>query len=153
MLLSCCPLRVSTLLTSLASWRWTPGATQQKTTKKLNQSGYLPSYKSRRSFGLSSVFPSVSRHVGPNPDVEIIRADAAAEFPGEPSFAPFLELLSSQIKLARFTSGLVLDAWAQQVTYGSEITHEPDILMHFFLSSPIPYSVQMLCKIHLYTTT
>ena len=48
----------------------------------------LPSYKSRRSFGLSSVFPSVSRHVGPNPDAEIIRADAAAEFrEGDPAAA------------------------------------------------------------------
>lgn len=113
MLLSCCPTRVSTQLTSLASWHWTPGATQQKnvtTTKELNQSSSLPSYKSRRSFGLSSVFPSVSRHVGPNPDVEIIRADAAAEFPGEPSSAPFLELLSRRTELARFTSGVALDA-------------------------------------------
>lgn len=85
MLLSCCPIRVSKQASSAASlapclnspgtghWRGAP-----KTTKPNFSS--LPSYKSRRSFGLSSVFPSVSRHVGPNPDVEIITADAAAEF-------------------------------------------------------------------------
>lgn len=68
---------------SLPSWLNSPGTGQRRSaqiaTANPNLSP-LPSYKSRRSFGLSSVFPSVSRHVGPNPDVEIIRADAAAEF-------------------------------------------------------------------------
>lgn len=68
---------------SLASWLNSPGTGQRRSaqiaTANPNLSS-LPSYKSRRSFGLSSVFPSVSRHVGPNPDGEIIRADAAAEF-------------------------------------------------------------------------
>lgn len=131
MLLSCCPIRVSAQLTSLASWHWTPGAAHQKPTTKPKQRSSLPSYKSRRSFGLSSVFPSVSRHVGPNPDVEIIRADAAAEFPGEPSSAPFSYYCQDTHKVARFTSGLALDGrananWAQQMTHGFEMTCERD---------------------------
>lgn len=112
-LLSCCPVRVSkqaSSAASLASWLNSQaldrGAAHRKSTTKANRSS-LPSYKSRRSFGLSSVFPSVSRHVGPNPDVEIIRADAAAEF--RESLLPLSRITVKTHKIACITSGLAFD--------------------------------------------
>lgn len=68
-----------------ASWLGSPASGQpQHTNKTIKRNlSSSPSYKSRRSFGLSSVFPSVCRHIGPNPDSKLsepIRLQSSGSF-------------------------------------------------------------------------
>lgn len=86
LLLSCCPVVLANKLAqplafSLSGLNRTGAQRTQRRHLEPNI-GLLPSYKSRRSFGLSSVFPSASRHVGPNPRCGNYQSRCGCRVPG-----------------------------------------------------------------------